>query len=229
MPAGAPAESSRRLSGVRYALLLAALLAPYLVMPLLEGSVLERPARAVIVGVILLAGLGVLWEHRRLRLPALVLLAPSLAAPWLGLALDNEAIRTVGQALAAWFLLLTTAVLAFDLARETRVTAHTIYAAICGYLMIGSVFAAGYVTIEFVAPGSFGASAAGGSAALSPGDFSYFSVMTLATVGYGDIIPLHKFARGLAAVEAVVGQFYIAGIVARLVTLFVASRRETQR
>ena len=54
----------------------------------------------------------------------------------------------------------------------------------------------------------------------------YFSLATLTTTGYGDIVPLHPFARSLANLEAVLGQFYLAITVARLVTLELAERRE---
>ena len=49
--------------------------------------------------------------------------------------------------------------------------------------------------------------------------FVYFSFVTLATLGYGDIVPLTATARGLAVIEAIGGQLYIAVLVARLVSL----------
>jgi hypothetical protein len=53
----------------------------------------------------------------------------------------------------------------------------------------------------------------------------YFSLTTLTTTGYGDIVPLDPFARSLANLEAVTGLFYIAITVARLVTLELEARR----
>ncbi len=223
MDATTIAESRRGTSGWRYVALLVALLASLLVMPLVEGGVLERPARATIVSVILFAALGVLWPRRRLRILGVALIAPAFAAPWLALALDNDAIRTAGQSLAALLFLLATAVLAFDLARETRVTVHTVYAAMCGYVMIALVFAAAYATVELAAPGSLVVVSTREGVPVGAGDFQYFSLITLASVGFGDIVPAAGFARGLAGVEAVVGQFYMAVIVARLVSLFVTS------
>ena len=55
----------------------------------------------------------------------------------------------------------------------------------------------------------------------------YFSFATLTTTGYGDIVPVDPFARGLASLEAVLGQFYIAVTVARLVTLELDERRRS--
>ena len=54
----------------------------------------------------------------------------------------------------------------------------------------------------------------------------YFSFTTLTTVGYGDIVPVHPFARSLANLEAIMGQLYPATLLARVVTLSVAARRQ---
>ena len=61
-----------------------------------------------------------------------------------------------------------------------------------------------------------------------PGELAamlYFSLTTLTTTGYGDIVPIDPIARSLANLEAVLGQFYLAITVARLVTLELESRR----
>ena len=51
------------------------------------------------------------------------------------------------------------------------------------------------------------------------GNLIYFSFVTLTSVGYGDIAPLHPYARSLANIEAIIGQLYPATLLARLVTL----------
>ena len=57
-----------------------------------------------------------------------------------------------------------------------------------------------------------------------PRAFFYFSFVTLTTVGYGDVLPVHPVARSLAMLEAVTGSLYLAILVARLVSLSVSSR-----
>jgi voltage-gated potassium channel Kch len=52
----------------------------------------------------------------------------------------------------------------------------------------------------------------------------YFSFVTLTTVGYGDVVPLHPIARGLVNMEAIIGQLYPATLLARLVTLEIEAR-----
>jgi hypothetical protein len=76
--------------------------------------------------------------------------------------------------------------------------------------------------IERVWAGSF--TTAGAPAGLELSTGIYFSFVTIATLGYGDVVPVSNSARGIAIVEAVAGQLYLAVMVARLVSLYVLSR-----
>ena len=57
------------------------------------------------------------------------------------------------------------------------------------------------------------------------GNLIYFSFVTLTSVGYGDIVPLHPVVRGISNVEVIIGQLYPATLLARLVTLELEQRR----
>jgi hypothetical protein len=97
----------------------------------------------------------------------------------------------------------------------TRVDGEHLYAALSAYLLAGIFFGLFYWVLEQIRPGTF----------TSAGEFSrmsafYFSFVTLATVGYGDIVPRTDVARGLAIVEGVGGQLFLAVMVARLVSLY---------
>lgn len=96
-----------------------------------------------------------------------------------------------------------------------------ILGAVCAYLLIGVCWAGVYSFVEQIRPGSL---TLPGLAADHPAGarselFLYFSFVTLATLGYGDILPTVPTTRTLAWMEAVFGQFYIAVLVARLVGL----------
>jgi hypothetical protein len=84
------------------------------------------------------------------------------------------------------------------------------------YLNIALIFASGFSLIWELRPAALSL-AAGGSAELDT--MLYFSLTTLTMTGYGDIVPVDPFARSLANLEVVLGQFYLAITVARLVTL----------
>jgi voltage-gated potassium channel Kch len=99
--------------------------------------------------------------------------------------------------------------------RARTVDAEHVYAALSAYLLAGLYFGLLYWVLEQLQSGSFA----------TPGNFSritaiYFSFVTLATLGYGDIVPRTDVARSLAVVEAVGGQLFLAVLVARLVSLY---------
>ena len=74
-------------------------------------------------------------------------------------------------------------------------------------------------------PGSFGSQAPG---PLTLNDWGYFSFVTLTTVGYGDVTPVHRIARVLAVAEALTGQLFLAVLLARLVSLEIVARSESR-
>jgi len=108
-----------------------------------------------------------------------------------------------------------------------RSSSERVYGALCGYLFIGLFFSLLFTHMEFRSPGSFllrgGAisGAAESEAALLP-TFTYYSFVTLTTLGYGDITPATTYARTLAWLEAVIGQLYLAVMVATLVGIRVS-------
>ncbi len=108
----------------------------------------------------------------------------------------------------------------------TEADHNTICGAICVYLLIGVVFALLYLTCLEVNPYAirfehFIKNDDHKHERLS--QLIYFSMCTLTTVGYGDIVPISRFARTLAWLEAVTGQLYLAILVARLVGLQIAA------
>src|SRR5262249_55188943 len=116
--------------------------------------------------------------------------------------------------------------------RDQIVTGDTISGALCVYFLIALVWMFLYLLVESVHPGSFriadGAIPAIDTAHRSSDFvslFLYFSLVTLSTVGFGDIVPITGPARGLVALEGIVGQFYLAVLVARLVGLYTARGR----
>ena len=115
--------------------------------------------------------------------------------------------------------------------RSGKVTADKIYGAICVYLLFGYAFAFIYSVIEELQPGSVTS-----LTSIGPRDLvsrvmqmRYFSFVTLATVGYGDIVPHTPMARTVALLEAMLGQFYLVALIGRLVGLHIVhggERRE---
>jgi hypothetical protein len=106
-----------------------------------------------------------------------------------------------------------------------RATYHRVVGAVLLYLIIGLIFVALYGFATLSTEVAFtNLPPLHGDFAVS-GNLIYFSFVTLTTTGYGDIVPLHPFARSLANLEAIIGQIYPATLLARLVTLELAHER----
>jgi len=116
--------------------------------------------------------------------------------------------------------------LAFVL-RERKLTFDSIFATIAAYLLVAGLFTQIYMCLLTWNPASFAlpAGVTGRPVHLLQADMTYFSLVTLATVGYGDVLPATSTARMLAMIQAVTGQFYIAVVVAIFVGAYSSQRR----
>jgi hypothetical protein len=111
-----------------------------------------------------------------------------------------------------------------------RVTSDILFAAAVVYILMAFLFAQLYSIINVLSPGSFSfpAYAQDIDGRIADITFNYYSFVTIATLGYGDIVPRYPVAQMLASIEAVIGQFYVAIVVAWLVSLYTADKRETR-
>ncbi len=124
----------------------------------------------------------------------------------------------VGYAFLTVFLII---MIIRDLFSGTRVRINNIFGAIVAYLLLGIFWSFLYASLELVEPGAI--IRADGTAILSYAEASYYSFVTLCTVGYGDIVPRSHLAMVFSNLESVTGQLYLAILVARLVSLYTAA------
>jgi hypothetical protein len=201
----------------RYTLLFYSLLLTVGVGPLVNALHGDVDLVRLFLDVNLVAAVFGVTSARQWR-PLQLALALVLVARIVTLAVDAQGIDDVTRPLAI-AIGLATAVGALRFAlRARRVDNEHVYAALSAYLLAGIFGGLLYHEIEGLWPGSF---ASGGAPVL---DFSlstaiYFSFVTLATLGYGDIVPQSDVARGITVVEAVLGQLYLAVLIARLVSV----------
>jgi voltage-gated potassium channel len=190
-------------------------------------------------GSMVLAELGLFWFQRLLILLNLLVLLSIVTGRWIlraglalfALSLITTALSTVselkaflpGSQISAVVLLVLGTLACFRaLFSPGPVDKERIFASLGLYLLFGLIFALIFAVIEELLPGSFHY-----SHTLSPDtgtrsltELFYFSFVTLATLGYGDIVPLSGPAKGMAILEAVIGQMYLVVVVARLVSLY---------
>ena len=122
---------------------------------------------------------------------------------------------------AAFVATLTVATLA-HIFRERDVSGDVIAGAIVVYLLLAVMWSQIYFVLETLRPGSFALAHETGPATLAL--LRYFSIVTITTVGYGDIVPVSAAARAFANLEAIVGQLYLVIQVAWLVGMHVSMR-----
>jgi hypothetical protein len=210
--------------------LLVSLLIVILTSPLYEHY---PKSAAAIVMVVLVAGLGAVRQHLKLRLLLIALLVVVLAIRVRAVMEGpmHPAVVLLAHVSIAGYLAILAAFCITTALRDRHVTRDTVVGAICGYVLIAFVFAYLYIAIEEHQPGSFvfatsSAPRPGAGIGQGAGAFMYFSFVTITSVGYGDIVPLHPVARAIAMVQMVGGQLYLASFVARLVGVMAATRQE---
>jgi hypothetical protein len=154
---------------------------------------------------------GVPKRIRRIGVLAIVVMA--LTAIPLGLTASDVSlgvrILMLGVAQLAALLAILSQVLTHD-----KVRLQTVMGAIAAYALLAFVMAAVYHAFDLFTDGGFL------NNVVSEGDFTYFSFVTLTTVGYGDITAASDLAKRLVVVEAFVGQVFLIVLVARLVALW---------
>ncbi|MEM1078100.1 MAG: potassium channel family protein [Pseudomonadota bacterium] len=109
----------------------------------------------------------------------------------------------------------------------SRVDGNLLLASINTYFALGVTFAMVFGLIDHMVPGSFSISISSDDTPNST-EFMYFSLVTLSTLGYGDVLPVSDQARTLAAIEALAGQVYLTIAVARLVGMHVSSSESSR-
>ena len=105
-----------------------------------------------------------------------------------------------------------------------KVSADTLYAAVCVFLLLGLLWASIYNYLEYISPGIiFIKNNSDAVKTLTSNEYIYYSYTTLTTLGYGDITSLTPIGRILSILEAIIGQLFLAFMVARLVALYTAN------
>jgi len=207
----------------RYALLFFSLLLTVAIGPLLETMNFGRNVMEAFLAMNLIAAVFpiVLKGERR---TLFVLIGLAVVLRWISARGAHAPLASIFAAITWGAIALVAAYRAvrFSLS-SVRIDAERIYAALSAYLLIGVCWGVAYAAMTRAMPGSLLSGGVVPPAGVGMGDAIYFSFVTLATLGYGDLVPATPAMRGLAVLEAVIGQLYLALLVARLVGLHTAA------
>src|SRR5213083_2962491 len=210
----------RRLSTVQ---LLIALGVLFIAAPLVEEIEGGELIVSGLFSLVLVAGIVAVADRKRVLVIAIVLAIPASAGRWINHFRPDLVPPAVF--LVAGLILIAFVVgnlLRFVL-RAPSVNTEVLCASISAYLMLGLMWTMAYWLVDQLTPGgAFSFNTNVGTRSINGFNGFYFSFITLSTVGYGDITPVSKVARMLAAMEAMTGLLYVAVLIARLVSLYSA-------
>ena len=143
----------------------------------------------------------------------------SLPLRWAA-SLDGERFAIWSAATDTFALVVLAMVVLGMVLRPGAVTRQRLEGAVAAYLLFGLAWAAAYEWAALYDPSAFK-----GASAESSQQWIYYSLVTISSTGYGDILPAQPVTRSLAVAEAIAGQLYIAIMISRLVALELQSRR----
>jgi len=188
----------------------------------IEGVILS-----ILFSLVLLAAVLAVSERKRVLVIALALAIPAIAGRWINHfrphVIHPAVFLVCGLVLTAFVV---SQLLLFIL-RAPSVTLEVLCASISAYLLLGLTWTMAYQLVDLLTPGgAFSFNTNTGTHSMNAFNGFYFSFITLSTVGYGDITPVSRIARMLAAMEAITGLLFVAVLIARLVAIYSSPKSE---
>jgi Ion channel len=211
--------------------LLISLLAFIGLYPLLLGEIAGRLAGGFILSVILVSSAVTASRSHLLRVIGIVLAIFALGMQVDWLASRSIVAEAIDAAVFAIFFLYTAVLIFRHVLWFGPVYADRVHAALSVYILLALAWAFIYGLIEILSPGAFSLTVTTTGAATQQqgayllADMIHLSVATLTSTGYGDITPIAPFARSMSQLEQLVGVFYIAVLISRLVGLYPSNNR----
>ena len=176
---------------------------------------------SILLSLVLISAVLAVSNRRRTLVVAVLLAIPTVGSRWINHFRPHmlpPAIFLVGGLLLIAFVVVH--LMRFVLGAPS-VNLEVLCASVSAYLMLGLLWTLAYWLVAAISPTAFAFNTATGTKESMHGfNAFYFSFVTLSTVGYGDITPVSKVARMLAALEAMTGLLYVAVLIARLVALY---------
>ena len=199
----------------------------FVMFPLIDEMEGGHLILSFLFSLVMLAAVYAAGQHRRFLVLAAVLAVFAIVLRWTSHfrpdLVGPTAFLTVGLAL---LLLCMVGLLRFIL-RAPRVDSEVLSAAVAVYLLLVVAWTLAYWIVALWSPNAFVFGNTAGVTRMDEFNAFYFSLITLTTLGYGDITPASHLARMLAGMEAMVGMLYVAVLIARLVSLYSAEPKKS--
>jgi hypothetical protein len=207
----------------RFLFLFISMVLMFVLRPFLDGHTAVTYLMATFFLLIFISAVYAVSSKRSTLIIALLLALLTEVLKWSGSLTAISSLDVLSDIFAAILLAYTATIILFYLFREERITGDMIMGAICVYFLMGLIWSLVFHTLEVFQPGSFQMP----QGTVNQVSFTYYSFVTLTTLGYGDMTPISAPARSFALLEAMMGQLYLAVLIARLVGIHIAqsSRR----
>ena len=196
------------------------MVALFVIMPFADNTEGGMVVETILTTIVLASAVLAVGARRQTLVTAMALAIPAITTRWLNFAapdLLHHGVHAVTSLLCIVFIIYE---MLRYIARAPQVDSEVLGAAIGTYLLMVALFANAYALVAVTDPAAFAFTTSSSPAPPTMVGFTalYFSAVTLSTVGYGDIVPASNVARMLAMLEAMVGVFYVAMLMARLVS-----------
>lgn len=198
----------------------------FVLYPMVELGSIRRVWLDLAFAAFLAMGAVFVFEPRPIVRLFLIFLVSAVLASFVDHFFDNIWLGTLRSLLTMVASFLLGSLLLVRVMRDGRINLNRIMGAIGSYLLIGVVFAQAYRLLAASVDGAFALGGAPAAYDAIAAKLSYFSFITLTSTGYGDITPVHPYARSLAILEALAGNLFLAVLVARLVGLEIDWRHD---
>lgn len=197
-----------------YTFLLVSLISLFVLFPFVDMS--SEILLGILLTFILLASIYTIISSKKFLYVGTTLIFLSIIANWLSVSFPDVFIIKIAYLIQPIFFVYICIVIVTNLFSIEDVTMDIIMGSICVYLFIGLAFSMFYEFLHYLNHNAFNFI----HQDIDPSsEFFYFSYVTLTTLGYGDITPNTQIAKSVSVMEAIIGQFYLAIMVARLVAL----------
>ena len=207
-----------------FGFLLLAICVLIFLMPLAAEQHPQAEILRALITLVLVAGVFASTRTPWVLRTSLFLAISASGTGWAADIMDSQTMALTSYVLALLNILFVIVVVSRVVLRRKQITTDAVFGGLSVFLLIGLAFMILYGLVEFAQPGSFlvrGETIEAGQTltreSASFVQFLYFSLITLSTVGYGDILATRPLAQMLAATEGIIGQLFLAVVVARLV------------
>jgi voltage-gated potassium channel len=212
----------QRLINSNYSILLILLFLLFICRPYNYGGIYDGIWKSTLMGTLIIS-IFTCNHTKKIRNIVSIIAIPTFIITWINLYIDTPIVFIPFIILSFSFMLISTVSIVYDVILNPKVTFETLRGVVCAFFLIGFMFAYLYLFVEVANPGSF--IIRGEVIPTYPhvryfSEMLYYSFNTLLTIGSGEIIPHIEWGQTVVVLEVIVGQFYMAILVARIVAVY---------